>query len=271
MKLLITDIDGTLLPFGHTALSPMIVDFFHTLHTQHVLVTCATGKPFHRTVPIAQTLGISLPVICANGALIKDPITQKTLFRQPMAEKIVCDVIQLLQHDPRCQLYMETEEALFFLENPLIPLDAWRHLRPGWNPPIAYSPAHDLKTILKEMPHKIAVSVDPQDLETVEERLRSRFGTSLNIFHPKPDIIDLTPNNTDKGTAARFLATYLGVKSQDIIAIGDEMNDLSLCEIAGQSLVRCYAPQALLDQADLIVENGDSALILAIKKVLALP
>ena len=268
MKLLITDVDGSLLPFGQTELSPQIVAFFHELQKNGVLVTMATGKPFARTLPLAKTLGITTPLICANGALIKDPITQKTLFREPIAEKTVREVIQLLAKDSRCQLYPETDEALFFVENPTIPEGEWRHNRPGWTRPTAYNPAADLAVAMPGMPHKIAVSTSPADRDTVETLIRSHFETTLNIFHPKPDIIDLTPKNVDKGTAARWLMEYLHIDQKDVTALGDEVNDLPLFEAVGQSLVRDHAPQAVLDRANIIVNGRDEALISALKQAL---
>jgi Cof subfamily protein (haloacid dehalogenase superfamily) len=269
MKLLISDVDGSLLPFGHTELSPSIVAFFHELQKDGVRITLATGKPFARTLPLAKILGITIPLICANGALIKDPVTQKTLFREPIAEETVRDIINLLANDPRCQLYPETDHTLFFVENPAIAQGQWRHHRPGWAPPTPYDPATDLATAMPDMPHKIAVSTSPVDREAVETLIRSHVGASLNIFHPKPDVIDLTSKNVDKGTAAHWLLEYLHVDKKDVTVIGDEINDLPLFEAAKQSLARDHAPQAVLDRATITVHGGDEALILALKQALA--
>lgn len=269
MKLLVTDVDGSLLPFGQAELSPTIIDFFRTLPAQDVRVTFATGKPFARALPLAEALGITTPIICANGALIKDPVTKQTLFREPIDEAVAREVIQLLAHDARCQLYPETDKALFFVKNPAIPEATWRHRRPGWKIPTAYDPATDLVEAMQNVPHKIAVSTHPDDRASVEELLQSRFADTLNVFHPKPDIIDLTSKAVDKGTATHWLMNFLHIRQEDVIVIGDEMNDLPLCAVAGQLLVREHAPDVLLNHADIIIKSGDEALILAIKQALA--
>lgn len=268
MKLLISDIDGSLLPFGKSELSPTIVSFFRSLPDQHVHATLATGKPFLRTRPLAQTLGITTPLICANGALIVHPVSGKIILCEPIEEHTAQAVIQLLAHDVRCQLYPEVEDRLFYVRNTAIPTEAWRHRRPGWTEPLVYDPEQDMKETLGGSPHKIAVSTSPADRETIETLLKSHFGEKVSIFHPKPDIIDVTPKTASKGTAAARIALRLGIQREDVVVVGDEMNDISLFEAAGIKLARDHAPDALLAKADIIVGPGDDALILALKQAL---
>lgn len=267
MKLLLTDIDGSLLPFGQPDFSPALVEFLRMLPTHGIQVTFASGKPFARALRLAKVLGITTPLICANGALIKDPVTGETLFREPIDEQTVREVFDLLAKDHRCQLYPETDKGLFFLENPAIPKGQWRHDRPGWSEqPTAYDPTQDFLIVMGEAPHKIAVSTAPADRETIETLIQEHFGDRLNIFHPKPDMIDLTPKNVDKGTATEWLANRMGVGKDDLIALGDELNDLPLFAATGHSLAREHAPPSLLKRADLVVGAGDEALILALKQ-----
>ncbi len=268
MKLLITDIDGSLLPFGQSELSPALIEFFRALDPARVRVTFATGKPFSRALPLAQALNITTPLICANGALIKDPATQEILSCEPIEAHIANALIQLLASDPCCQLYPEVKDTLFYVENPAIPLEAWRHRRPGWTAPTPYDPSKNMVQEMGGSPHKIAVSTSPTDRDIIEEMIQTRFGNDVHMFHPKPDIIDITSKNVDKGTAALFLAQYLKIDRENIIVVGDELNDLSLFTIAGTKLAREHAPQALLDQADQVIATGDEPLILALKQAL---
>lgn len=270
MKLIITDIDGSLLPFGQTELSPLLIAFFQDLKMHNVQATFATGKPFTRALPLAQKLGITAPLICANGALIKDPTSGEILFCRPLEGRTAREVIQLLSHDTRCQLYPEIGDELFFVTNPSVPPQAWRHARPGWTQPTPYDPATDLEKSTGGLPHKIAVSVAPSDRQSIENVLQAHFQDRLSIFHPKPDIIDVTSKNVSKGTATTWLTHYLNIDTQDVIAVGDELNDLPLFESAGWRIARNHAPQALLEQADEIIEPGDESLILALKKALNL-
>ncbi len=268
MKLLITDIDGSLLPFGQSELSPALIEFFHGLNPEHVCVTFATGKPFSRALPLAQALGITTPLICANGALIKDPITHDVLLCEPIEERIASDIIHLLASDPRCQLYPEVKDRLFYVENPKIPFAAWRHRRPGWTEPTPYDASKNMTEQMGGSPHKIAVSTSPTDREAIETLIQAKFGDQVHIFHPKPDIIDITSKNVDKGTAAAFLAAQFGISQKNIIVVGDELNDLSLFNVAGTKLAREHAPKPLLERADQIVASGDAPLMSALKQAL---
>lgn len=268
MKLLVTDIDGSLLPFGRPEFSPALAEFFHALPQHNIQTTFASGKPFERALPLAKALGITLPLICANGALIKDPITLETLFCEPIDTITAQEIVTLLAHDARCQLFPEIGDKLYFVENPAIPEANWRYQRPGWTKPAAFDPTQDFFTATGGLPHKIAVSTLPQDQAEIEARLQTRFGNTLNIFHPKPDVIDLTSKQVDKGTATKFLAKKLGINQSDIIALGDEMNDLSLFEEAGYRLTRNHAPDTILQKADQIIGPTEADLIQGLKKAL---
>lgn len=268
MKLLITDIDGSLLPFGQSELSPALIEFFGGLNPEHVCVTFATGKPFSRALPLAQALGITTPLICANGALIKDPTTQDVLLCEPIEERVASDIIHLLAPDPRCQLYPEVKDTLFYVENPAIPFAAWRHRRPGWIEPTPYDPSKNMQEQMHGSPHKIAVSTSPHDRDIVEALIQTKFGNQLHIFHPKPDIIDITSKKADKGTAALFLMEHLGISQKDVVVVGDELNDLPLFKVAGTKLAREHAPKSLLEQANQIVASGDEPLMFALKQAL---
>ncbi len=268
MKLLITDIDGSLLPFGQSELSPALIEFFRALDPARVRATFATGKPFSRALPLAQALNIMTPLICANGALVKDPLTNEILACEPIEASIAAGIIELLAADPRCQLYPEVKDTLFYVENTAIPFEAWRHRRPGWIEPTPCDPSKDTLKQMGSSPHKIAVSTAPNDRDPIEAVIQAKFGDQVHIFHPKPDIIDITSKNVDKGTAALFLAQHLEIDRANIIVVGDELNDLSLFTIAGTKLAREHAPQALLDQADQVIATGDEPLIFALKQAL---
>jgi len=244
MKLLISDIDGTLIPFGVNEMAPEMIAFAKSLPARGVRMTFATGKPFDRALPIAMALDITTPLICANGALIRDPLTHATLFRCPLSSDLTEDILRVCD-DPRYQCYFELNDGLFYLENDAIPAHAWRHARPGWKIPTPHRKGEPVAKRLGDTPHKIAISVAPQDLDALEENLRTRFGHTANIFSPKPDVVDITSIEVDKGTAAVWLANHLQIDRRDVIAIGDELNDLSLFQAAGMSIAMPDAPPAL--------------------------
>ena len=78
IKLIATDLDGTLLPTG-TEISPENIEAAKKAAAAGVTVTIATGRMYRAALPVAKNLGVDVPIITYNGALIRT-VSGKTLF-----------------------------------------------------------------------------------------------------------------------------------------------------------------------------------------------
>lgn len=264
-RLLITDLDGTLLPMGSDHARPGWIELLCSLSERGIRVTIATGKPFARALPLAQQLGIDGPIICANGALIQDTNTREILHRSPFSSDII-DALLRLAEDERYQLYAETEDALYYVDNPRIEVTAWRHARPGWTlVPEKFVPG---ESAFANLPHKIAVSGEPQVLFDLKKRLRDDWQGILNVYQPKPDIIDLTLGTVNKGTAATFLANHLGLAMSEIVSIGDEENDIPMLHATGTGIAMPNAIQPIIDIATHKLSDTEIPLADQLKRIL---
>ena len=70
VKLFVTDLDGTLLPEGGRV-SKANIKAVHDMESVGVKVVLATGRMYKAALPIAEQLGVHVPIIAYNGALIK--------------------------------------------------------------------------------------------------------------------------------------------------------------------------------------------------------
>src|ERR687894_945780 len=78
IRLVVIDVDGTLLrPDG--SIGERTLAAIHAAHDRQVIVTLATGRGFHAARPIAERIGVRVPLILHNGALVKDSATGQVL------------------------------------------------------------------------------------------------------------------------------------------------------------------------------------------------
>lgn len=70
VKLFVTDLDGTLLPSGKDVPRENIEAVQKAVRAG-VIVTIATGRMYRAALPVAEALGVDVPIITYNGALIK--------------------------------------------------------------------------------------------------------------------------------------------------------------------------------------------------------
>src|SRR6266851_2149694 len=102
---------------------------------------------------------------------------------------------------------------------------------------------------LLEHPGISAVGVAPQEQAHEVEAALHR------TEYPERDlsIVDILPAGCSKGSALLRLAAERGVKAEEIVAIGDNWNDVSMLEVAGRSVLMANAPEDLKEMA---VEQG---------------
>lgn len=80
----------------------------------------------------------------------------------------------------------------------------------------------------------------------IDKGVKNKF----NIIYEKNGITELVSNGTDKARAARELVKRLNIKHEDVLAFGDNENDISLFEFAGKSFAAPGANRNVRNAAD---------------------
>ncbi|HEY2762193.1 MAG TPA: HAD-IIB family hydrolase, partial [Pirellulales bacterium] len=107
-KLLALDIDGTLVN-SRDQLTPPTRDAIRRACEAGIRVVLATGRRYSKTLHLVEPLQLDVPLISASGALIKDPLDHRTLFRAEFAPGVLENVLTILSvagHD--AVLYADT-------------------------------------------------------------------------------------------------------------------------------------------------------------------
>ena len=105
LKMIAMDLDGTLLD-EEKNISQKDREAVREAIDRGYLVTLATGRMYRSALSYAQELGIKLPLVTYNGALVKDPSTGKTLAHWPLALKRQNACRELLDQDIYVQAYV---------------------------------------------------------------------------------------------------------------------------------------------------------------------
>lgn len=95
VKLFVTDLDGTLLPNGRTV-SPENIRAVQAAVKAGITVTIATGRMYRAALPVAEALGVNVPIITYNGALIKDT-AGTVLYSQFLPARCVGEIADFCQ------------------------------------------------------------------------------------------------------------------------------------------------------------------------------
>jgi hypothetical protein len=104
----------------------------------------------------------------------------------------------------------------------------------------------DLAAVLDHhTPVKFVVFVEPDQIEAVRDELEHLFCDQIEVARSHEFIIEGNPAGVSKGNALRRLAEHLGIPAADVLAVGDQDNDISMLAWAGVGVAMGNAPDAL--------------------------
>jgi hypothetical protein len=92
-----------------------------------------------------------------------------------------------------------------------------------------------------------------ESLADVPNLIGGRTSTELLVSHMGADAVEIGPADADKCTGLRWLCEHLGVEAANVIAIGDEWNDLTMLEWAGRGVAMGNAADRVKAVADEVI------------------
>jgi len=281
IKLLALDLDGTLLN-SRGEISLENIQAIQKAEEKGVLVTIATGRRFRDALPVANQLKLNAPVICHNGALIKYADTLEPVAVSIVPQKTVREILRvgrefggdaLVSADPHGKGVLLYDRIS--AENvPLQKYIAWGKRLHGAEAEEAVHHVENLEAICGEVETvHVSFSGSCAPMAHLEMILRDELqsaATVLTTVYPRLDftLIDILPSDASKGIGVEKLALINKLSPENVMAIGDNFNDLEMLEYAGTAVVMGNASPELLERAEFqtTLSNDENGVALAIEK-----
>ena len=244
-KLIVTDMDGTLLNDVHE-ISDENKKALKLVAKKGVKVAIATGRIYESTIKYAKELEINTPIICCNGALIKEE-NGKIIYENKIDQDICNKIIDVLDKN---NIYYQcfTDNTIFTSY-----INEWLRkyqMQEGLNIKIIES-----SNIKKDIENRdilkfLIIESDINKLLKVEEQLRliDEIELTKSFF----DNIEVMKKGVNKGSAIEDLTKYFGIDKSEVIAFGDNHNDLSMITYAGMGVAMGNAEDVVKENANFI-------------------
>ncbi len=267
MKLLFTDLDGTLLN-NASQVSPGTRAFLNEFLAAGNRLILSSGRPKDSVLEVKNRAGLSQPGIllsCYNGAQIYDCDSRRTI----MAKRLPLSYVSYLQEQAaNYDLHIQT-----YQENAVVsPADdeEIRFYRVRIHLPLVVSPI--LTDALTEEPYKmLAASLhDHGKLEAFRLGISDWSEGKIQTIYSNDMYLELFRQDAGKGNALRFLCDHFDVPLSDAYAAGDAQNDISMLQAAGTGIAMCNAPDQVKDAADIVtdLDNDQDGLANLMQKLL---
>jgi hypothetical protein len=251
-KLVATDLDGTLLKLKNgNEISPITVEVIKKVKEKGVKFTFCTGRMFSSALPYAQELGIDVPLVTYEGALVRHPLKAETIYQRflPLAE---AKKIVEWAHEEGLALNAYYNDQLYIEE-----------LRPETKDYIERSKVKaeivgNFVDFLDKDPIKlVALSFNEEQLKDFEEKVRRNLGDKVYVTRSLRSYLEFTHPEATKAHGLRALVDYLSLEPDEVMVIGDSYNDLAMFEVAGFAVAVGNAAAEVKAKADFVTENNE--------------
>lgn len=268
MKLLFTDLDGTLLNNDSkvSAGTKAFLDDFLAAGNKLIL---SSGRPIHSVLEVKNEAGLTqkgIFLICSNGTQVYDCDRECSILekRLPMAY-----VSYLQDQAQKYDLHIQTYQG----NSIVTPAedDVIQYYRRRIHLPYIVSP--NLIDALTENPFKmLAISLDDFDkLEAFRKSIADWAVNKIQTIYSSDMYLELFDWSAGKGNAVRFVCDCFGVPLADAYAAGDADNDISMIEAAGTGIAMANASDNVKQYADVVtdLDNDHDGLADMMQKLLA--
>ena len=267
MKLLFTDLDGTLLTDEKTILDVDMKAIEGMLERGHKLVLC-TGRPLTSAKLLAKKYGFDKPgyfLVSFNGGLIYDYATEKSILtRRISVDDVKFIMDEAFKRGMHAHTYAgdlvvsehETEQLKNYcriMQMDYAVVDDIREYFGTHEVSAGKAPTEPINVVVKP-PIKVNI-ITPFDhdslLEFRAEMRKTTEGKLFDVFS-KPEMLEFSHMQSNKGDAVRFMAEYYKIPLSDTVAVGDEENDCPMIEAAGVGVAMANASPVAKAVADYI-------------------
>lgn len=248
-KLIILDLDHTLLREDHT-LSAANAQAVQRCIKAGIGVTLATGRRLHSALPFARQLGITLPVITCQGAMLST-LSGDILHQCLMDTRLAQQVLATLSRYPLENIICCHQDAIYATQARADAPDPT-----GW---VAAHPQHSpMPDNLDGLcPLKVGASGSPEVIAEAQADISRQFGSAVHAVQSSAVFLEITHPLATKSAACAHLAHLLSLKASEIMAFGDSMNDLDLLQFAGCSVAVANAVPAVLAACHYVTKSND--------------
>ncbi len=272
IKLLALDIDGTILNSQHKLTERTIKAVQKTIELS-VKVVLVTGRRFHAALPIAQELGcLDMPLITHNGALSKDPRTLAVFDYNPLDKNLAQELVLLgrdYKADTLCCDNPQTEGLLIYdhISDSNVRLKAYIAMFHQYTCQV-----RDLYHYITHPPIQIFYVGNCDLMDEINNKLTQELHGQakvvLTAYRPaNMAILDVINPICSKGAALKTLAESLNIEQNEVMAIGDNQNDLEMLQYAGFAVMMANSEESLLDKGfTMTLSNNEDGAAVAIEK-----
>lgn len=253
-KLVAIDMDGTLLN-SNNEVSERTKKAIEMAKKKGVHIILSTGRVLKSALSYSRNLDLKNPIVACNGAIIVDE-DANIIYKRPIDNNKVKEIVNLAR---RKNIYYHFYDESKFYSHVKVDEVLQFYNEGNENTSIDIKVFQDIEEIVK---HKdlnvykfLFIDNNQDNLQDLRGEL-DKLG-DISTSSSWANNIEAMGLNVSKGEAIRELCTRLQVKPEEVIAIGDSENDLSMLRFAGLGVSMGNGDESIKKQADYTTDSND--------------
>ncbi len=255
IKLIVSDIDGTLVS-SQNVLSELTIQQVKALQKKGIMFSLASQRVHSSILPIAKELGIKIPFISLNGALIQDA-HEKTVLNRSVIEKKYVERALRLAEERYVKIALCYNDRIVYTEDNSVIKDFMTRLGTTYTLVDSYEGYKD--NVLEI----IMLGNDKNVIRFIQKRMTPPFGLYLKVKYFRSQAmqnvfnLEIIRKKVNKKVGLKLLANHLGIKKHEVLVFGDWYNDRELFQFGGVNIALDNAVDELKDMADYITDKSN--------------
>lgn len=226
IKLIASDLDGTLLQNGAQSLNSGTAQLVHELTKQGRIFVAASGRQYANLQRLFGMAGDEIAYICENGSLVmyQGRVLAKHTIPWETGQELLKAIMEregseaLISGVHTCYIQPKDPSYTYWIKD---------HVKNN---------VTVVEDILKTEEPYLKISVyEKNGLHNSEEYWKERFSSQITVVTSGNEWLDTVPKGVNKGTALLVLQKEFGIKGSEIMAFGDHYNDAEMLKEAGYS------------------------------------
>ncbi len=250
-KMIVLDLDDTLLRDDQT-ISDRTKESLLKVQEAGVKVVLASGRPTYGMEWVAKELKLDhygSYILSFNGSKIINCKTNEEKYSRTLSSETVHHLYDLSQREGVGILTYLEDSIIIEEDNEFATIESELTGLP-------VKVVSSFKETIKEPVVKALMLKEANELKKVEKKLQKELDGELSVMRSKPFFLEFTQLGVTKGASLDHLIKPMGIKSEEVIAIGDSYNDLTMIEFAGLGVAMGNAPDDIKDKANYVAASN---------------
>lgn len=257
-QVLALDLDGTVLNSDH-GIHPEVVKAISEIKSQyHVIIV--TGRHHTAARPYHEALGLDTPIICCNGTYVYDYQNQKVLLENSITKENAKTFLSLADDFQMKIVLYVTNSMMYSRVQPIEYMKAMEQ----WSLEFELDKRPDIQRIecfdteINQAEHiwKFVIEGEPEQIEKLSclPFVKEQFSGERSWFNR----VDFANQGNSKGGRLTEYLQQNGYSPEQVVAVGDNHNDISMIQLAGLGVAMKNADEKVKYSADMVCETDNN-------------